>query len=130
MPFRLTGTRVSDGEGWDEQFAVVGTMPQGPLADLGTAIDIKDGTITYGTGAVVRFLRAVVVPEDRERFEALISDVDRPVAVTQLGQVMLWAIDPTGARPTGPSSTSTPGGDGTAAGSEAEQPGQDTPPAG
>jgi hypothetical protein len=130
VPFTLYGRRLSDGTEWEETFSVLGQAPQGALTDLANGVDIKDGNIVYSASATVKFLRAIIVPLDEARFDALLADKDKPMPLEQLGEVMLWASRVVSHRPTGAPSGSSPGPSADADGSPAEQPGPDTPQAG
>lgn len=131
-PFRLEGKRRSDGERWVEDFAVLGDIPQGPVGDLASMVTItKDGGIRYSALACTRFLRAVIVPEDEDRWDALLYDKDRPVNIDALGPVALWAAGhASGGRPTGRLSSSTTGQPSTPDTSEADTSPEATPQAG
>lgn len=129
-PFHLSGRQLTDDEPWQETFSILGTAPQGALSDLAAGIDIKDGNIVYSSTAIVRFLRAVIVPGDEQRFDVLLANKDRPMPVEQLGSVMLWAAGVVAGRPTGALPSSQPGLQEGGAGSEAEQPGPGGPEAG
>lgn len=129
-PFKLTGRTLGTQEPWEEVFSILGSAPQGPLADLASSVTIKNGNIEYNANSVVRFLRAVIVPVDELRFDTLMHDKDRVVPVEQLGAVMLWAAGQVAERPTGPLSNSQPGQRTTPAGSEDAPSSPDTPEAG
>lgn len=130
VPFKLTGRTLTAQEPWEEVFSILGAAPQGAVVDLASSVSIKNGNIEYNAASVVRFLRAVLVPIDEQRFDALIHDKDRVVPVEQLGAVMLWAAGQVAERPTGPLPSSTPGQRATPAGSEADSPSVDAAEAG
>lgn len=129
-PFRLTGRNLADDDTWAEEFRLLGDVPPGVLADLAMAVTIRNGHIEYNAGAVVRFVRAALLPADVPRFDLLVRDKSRTVTTEQLGEVMMWATGMATGRPTGPSSSSTAGRRDEGAGSEAEPPTPGTPEAG
>lgn len=129
-PFRLSGRLLvpepptepggEPVERWSEDFQILGTSPQGALATLAGAVTIKDGVIHYTSHAVIRFLKAVIVPTDELRFDQLVNDKNRVLPLEQLGDVMLWAAGMVSGRPTGPLSSSAAGQRDDAPGSEAD----------
>lgn len=101
--FDLEGTR-RNGEPWIETgFSTVSAddVPPGVYADLATAMWVADGKITYGRDGVLRFMEAVLVAEDRERWHALMRDTDRRVDLALVGEVMMWLVVELSDRPTG-----------------------------
>lgn len=114
VTFDLSGKRSSDpdGPGWTEAFTCVGLAPAGVLEDLTTSIrvDPNTGSRRYDTLSCMAFVRQVLVPDDKGRFEALLHDTDRVVGLIDLVQLVAWLSDELTLRPTRPSSGSTPGG--------------------
>jgi hypothetical protein len=106
--FRLAGERMEpneDGayEEWDEVFTCVKALPAGVLAEIGVTVGVNDrGELSYGRQAVVRFLRSMLVPEDRLRYDELVHDTDRVVEVEDLGPIMILLIGKLSAHPSGP----------------------------
>lgn len=139
-PFKLTGALLApepsleEGgdpvERWEETFSVLGEIPQGALSDLGAAVTITDGELIYSSAAVIRYLRAALVPMDLVRFDALLRDKNRLCPLEQLGNVMFWCTGIQMGRPTGPQPTSTDGLRETGHGSEDGSHSPDTPPSG
>jgi hypothetical protein len=114
VTFELTGQFTSDDtQTWSEHFACIGLAPAGALDDLTTSITISPttGARRYDTLSCMAFLRQVLVPEDRERFEALAHDGDRIVGLIDLVGIVAWLSDELTLRPTRPSSVSGAGGE-------------------
>lgn len=65
-----------------------------------------------GLDAAIMFLKRVLVPEDREKFDALMADEDAPISPYQVDQIATWIIEETSGRPTESPDTSGTG-DGT-----------------
>jgi hypothetical protein len=114
VTFELTGDYTArPGERWTETFTTVGMAPAGVLESLTSAItlDPLTGRRRYSTVNCMSFVRSVLIPEDRQRFEALCEDVDRLVGLIDLVQVVAWLSDELTLRPTPPLSVSTAGGE-------------------
>lgn len=131
LQFILDGDTAPDAEGkaetWEETFTVLEKLPPGALSDLTYAITVTDdGAIEYTAVGVVRFLRAVIVPEDERRFDALIRDKRRQCDLSVLADVMMMINGAKTNRPTGPRPGSPNGSRGTEGGSEADSSEQDT----
>lgn len=88
-----------------ETFHIIAEMPVKMLAEIGT--DSRQG-LEWG----LHFMRNVIVRDDRDRFEALLDDPDRPVAAPVFTSLCTWVLEQLTGNPTEPSSLS-PGGSGT-----------------
>jgi hypothetical protein len=113
VSFTLEGghTRAPE-QRWSEAFTCVGLCPAGVLEDLTSAIriDPTTGRRRYDTMSCMAFVRAVLVPEDTERFDVLLHDPDRVVGLIELVNLVAWLSDELTLRPTPRSSASTAGG--------------------
>ena len=104
--FTLDGDRVDGkgrptGEMWSEDFTALPKVPSVALDDLAQSVRIDSkGRQAYNAPSVLNFLRRVIVPDDLERFEALVSDPARNVELDLMADVMNWLVDELGGRPT------------------------------
>jgi len=114
VSFDVTGQFTSDPdrEPWSERFHCVGLAPAGVLEALTTsiALDATTGRRRYNSMSCMAFVRAVLVPEDVERWDALLEDTDRIVGLIDLVGIVAWLSDELTLRPTRPSSDFGPGG--------------------
>lgn len=95
---------------WSEHFDVVPDIPFALLQDLSATITIgPNGEQMYGKAAVLRFMRAIIEPDQRATWDVLMRDVDRPMDLEMVTTIMLWIVGARSGRPTGPQSNS-PGG--------------------
>lgn len=115
VTFDISGqyTRQPDAEPWTEMFTCVGLAPAGVLESLTSSISLEPqtGRRRYNTMSCMAFVRAVLVDEDIERWDALLEDNDRIVGLIDLVGIVAWLSDELTLRPTRPSSVSTPGGE-------------------
>lgn len=121
------GDDDTDPAPWEETFTVVETLPPGALADLAFSITVtNDGEIKYNAVGVTRFLRAVIVPGDEQRWDALMRDKRRQVDLAVLADVLMLVNGAKTNRPTGPRPGSPDGSRKTEDGSEADSSTQGT----
>jgi hypothetical protein len=115
VTFDISGqfTRDPEAEPWTERFTCVGLAPAGVLEALTTSIslDATTGRRRYNSMSCMAFVRAVLVPEDVERWDALLEDTDRLVGLIDLVGIVAWLSDELTLRPTRPSSAFMPGGE-------------------
>ena len=113
VTFELTGFFTSrPDERWSETFTTYPVAPAGVLEALteSMAVDPNTGRRRYNTTRCMEFVTGVLLPEDRDRFEALVIDPERMVGLIDLVQVVVWLSDELTLRPTPPLSASGPGG--------------------
>lgn len=113
------GTTIA-GEPFVERFRVVDVVPFGCIDDLARTVEVRpDGEVMYGKHATLAFMRQVIVPDDRDRWNALLTDPERIVPIDHVASIMLWVVGETTDRPTGPRSNSHNGSAAASDGSEA-----------
>lgn len=135
VTFVVDGKRIHDGEPWEETFTLLDEIPPGAHIDLINSVSIgEDGEVGWLMAPIVRFIRAVLVPDDEVRWDLLIRDKDRPLERAQMGALMFWITGEKAGRPTGRQPSSSDGlpiasnGSEAAASSPAETPTGSTPP--
>lgn len=64
-----------------------------------------------GLDAAIMFLKRLLVPDDREAFEALLANEDAPISPFQIDQIASWLIEETSGRPTDSPGSSGTGGE-------------------
>lgn len=111
IEFELGGVDAR-GNLWVETFHTPGVIPLAVMSDAIRAFEINKG----GGGvqidhipAMIDFLTAAVLDEDRPRFSALIRSTDRFVDAEQIAEVVEFVTEGVFARPTERSSTSGDG---------------------
>lgn len=111
LKFKLSGTTLvskaeaakgAEPERWVETFTVLEVLPPGALRDLALSARVDDGNIVWDRYAVLRFMRAVIVPDDEARWDALMHDKRRPCKIDLIGDVMFYVTETKAALPTGP----------------------------
>lgn len=94
-------------EEWSETFRCLPVAPGGALDDIAAAVSIDDqGRMTFNKVSVLRFIRAVLVEADEQRFDAVVRDKRRMVELEVLGEIMIDLSEGYTNRPTGPQRTS------------------------
>jgi hypothetical protein len=85
---------------------------------------------TNAIDRVVNAMRFIVVQDQFPRFLELLSDDDDPIDIEQLMEIMSWAVETYGVRPTGASSNSstTSANDGAGTSSTAGAPAEESIP--
>lgn len=108
--FTLEGVGQLTQQPWSETFRCLPNAPGTALDDLARSVgtDTK-GQAVYNQVSLLRFFRAVMHPDDVDRFDELVSDKDRCVTIEALGDVLFWLGEVYTDRPTVPSSSSSPG---------------------
>lgn len=104
LQFTLGGDTLADEpEEWEETFTVLQHVPPSALAHLAAGATItSEGDVAWNSVAIVRFLRACIVPNDEARWDALMADKRRPCSIDGLAQVMFYVTGAKAERPTGP----------------------------
>ena len=82
-----------DGEEFECVAAVQGAAILDFVADAGSGDGSRAGQ------ALVKFLRDVVIEDDKERFEQLINDPKRIVPIETIGEICGWLIEQYSERP-------------------------------
>lgn len=115
------GRYVETDRPWEEAFTLLPEIPPGAHLDLisGAVLD-EDGGIAWNQFPIVRFIRAVIIPEDEARWDDLIRDKTRRLQTESLGALMFWITGEKTGRPTGRQSSSSGGLPPANNGSEAE----------
>lgn len=115
------GRMVETDRPWEESFTLVPEIPPGAHLDLlSGAVVGEDGAIAWNMFPMVRFIRAVIIPEDETRWDDLIRDKTRRLQVERVGELMFWITGEKTGRPTGRRSSSSSGPPLANNGSEAE----------
>lgn len=81
-----------------DSFTAVPAIPGAKLLDFIADADSNDGG--RASQALVDFMESVIVPEDRERFTALIRDEDRVIEIELLAEICEWLVGEYAQRPT------------------------------
>lgn len=112
------GDVVESDEEWEETFRCLPVAPGGALDDIAAAVSIDDhGRMTFNKVSVLRFIRAVLVEADEQRFDEVVRDKRRMVELDVLGEIMIDLSEGYTNRPTGPQRTSPGSSAGTDTGS-------------
>jgi len=90
-----------------EEFTAVPAIPGAKLLDFIADADSDDGG--RASQALIDFMESVIVPDDRERFSALIRDEDRVIEIELLAEICEWLVGEYAARPTESSKPSASG---------------------
>lgn len=93
IPFEVAGIDRK-GVAWVEPFTALPTMTIGSTLALGDTLNVTQ---------LVEFLRLALVPEDRDRFSALLDNPDRLVEATTLWDLLSHLTDVMMGRPISPS---------------------------
>lgn len=110
VTFDISGTRLSNGETWSEDFTCLPEVPGGALDDLTASVGVDaQGRMTFNKVSVLRFMRSVIVEEDEQKFDAMVHDKDKLVQLETLGDMMMRVAEAIVGRPIGPRSTSQVG---------------------
>jgi hypothetical protein len=118
VPFEIVGTD-RHGESWTEPFTARATLT------LAETLALGDDEIV-NTAWQVAFIRSVLLPEDADRFDALIADTDRLIEAPTIWQIVARLAEEMTGRPTSPPVASpngaTPTGDTSTGGSPSPEP--------
>jgi hypothetical protein len=99
----------------DDVFEAAPAMPAATAFEFLAAVQDIGKTDGAAAGEKVRLIvdtfKKILKQESAERFERRMADVDQPVEIPQVTEVMLWLLERYGLRPTRPSSESSPGSD-------------------
>ena len=115
--FTLSGKHRKSKKAWTERFDIVEHIPFAVLNDLaGTITGGPNGEVVYTKHGVLRFMHAVIEPDDLPRWDALVRDPDRPVDLDVVTTAMQAIVGAHANRPTGPQSSSRAGSAGTSGG--------------
>jgi hypothetical protein len=118
--FTLSGKHRRTKKPWTERFDIVPHIPFAVLNDLAGTIQAgPDGEVIYTKHGVLRFMHAVIEPDDVPRWDALVRDADRPVDLEVVTTAMQAIVGASSNRPTGPQSNSPRGSAGTNGGRKA-----------
>lgn len=79
------------------------------FANRFTDVNTKPSTPGEQFATVTAVLQLVLLPESFKRLTARARDLDNPVEIDQLSDVILWLLEEYGMRPTQPSSSSSTG---------------------
>lgn len=115
---------------WRERFTLLDEPPAGVLDDLvrSMSIDQRGRIKTIAQASLVQFVRGCLVPEDEDRFDALVQDKVRVVTIEQLADLADWISELMFNRPTVRRAPSLPGSANGGATSAAASSSQDTTP--
>jgi hypothetical protein len=95
----------------DDVFDAAPAMPaQTAFEFLAAVQDISkvEGTAAGGkVRLIVDTFKKILKPASAERFEQRMGDVDQPIEIPQVVEIMLWLLGEYGLRPTRPSSESS-----------------------
>lgn len=121
--FTLEGVGQLDNQEWTESFRCLHDAPASALDDLSASAGMTaDGELAFNQVSLLRFFRAVIHPDDEERFNKLMHDKNRTVTIEELGDVMFWLAEVYTGRPSAPSSSSAGGAGNDGASSTASAP--------
>lgn len=99
--FDLSGTGVMSGKEWTERFHCVPDIPPAAWDDLSSSVGTdRRGRQVYNHVSLLRFFNQVLVDEDVERFNDLMSDKDKAVEIEVLGEIMEWLTEAASGVPT------------------------------
>lgn len=133
LRFKLAGMTLPGkdvpSKPWSETFTVLRHLPPGALRDLALSARVNgDGDVEWDRYATLRFMRAVIIPDDEARWDALMHDKRRPCKLDLIGECMFYVTETKAARPTGPqrgsraTTAGTNGGSGKGSGSRVGKP--------
>lgn len=83
---------------YNEEFKCKPKMQGKTLLAFASASASEDGA--QSSKAIVDFFDAVLLPESREQFNALLEDEYKIVSVETLGEILGWIVEAYSARPT------------------------------
>lgn len=108
--FTVDGIGQLDQQPWSESFRCLPDAPAAALDDLAASVGVDNrGRMVWNQGSLLRFFRAVLHPDDEERFDALVNDKNRVLPLEALGDIMFWLGEVYTERPTEPPSSSAGG---------------------
>lgn len=106
MQFTLAGrlrVPVDGASDWEETFTVLEEIAGQALESLARSAQIDDeGNIQWNKLALLRFLRAAIVPEDEDRWDRMMADKERVIDISLVGDVVFDITKEKADRPTGP----------------------------
>jgi hypothetical protein len=112
LVFALEGQQrvVEDGEekvlDWTEEFTAIPSVPAGIAADFVASFYTDTlGLQVWPADALLAYLEAVVIPEDKARFAAFARDETKSVSARLLGEVVQWLAPLQSGHPSTPLST-------------------------
>lgn len=98
IPLRRGDTETAT---WAETFTTLDEPPAAVLDNLIAGISTDErGNRTYSAPSLIRFVAGVLVPEDEERWWALVNDKDRLLDLQTLGDIVIWLSEALTDRPT------------------------------
>lgn len=101
----------------DDLFEAARALPGETLVQLGKRYSaIEDATPEQQLGIFSDVLSLILVPESHARFVKRFADPENPIELEQAADVVNWAMEHYGRRPTQPSSPSPAGPDNPASG--------------
>lgn len=111
ITFVLDGRRTSgEHEEWSEEFTILPAIPHGSVAKMLRMQTIdKKGRIGWDADILTQFILSLLDEDSAERFGTLAEDPDRIVETRTIADVAMWIVSDVAARPTRPSSASSPG---------------------
>lgn len=106
VTFTLEGGPPLSPKEWSETFTCLPAAPAGALDDLAASagMDTRRNVRQWNAPSVIRFLMAVVVPEDEERLWATLHGKETIVELQELGELMMWVAEELTSLPTTPPS--------------------------
>lgn len=108
--FSVDGVGQLDQQPWAETFRCLPDAPAAALDDLASSVGVDTrGRMVWNQGSLLRFFRAVLHPDDEERFDALVLDKNRVLPLEALGEIMFWLGEVYTEFPTEPPSSSAGG---------------------
>lgn len=110
--FTIYGER-RDGSEWTEDYDCLGRVAPSVLLTLMSTVSIDTrGRAAYQVPALISFVNQLLVPDDRDRWAALMSDDDRLLDPAVLAELVEWLSEEVFGRPlarrTGSASSSPP----------------------
>lgn len=117
-PEEYTSGRQATGATWSETYNALPVIPMAASASMAEAffLDEATGRRQVNPAAVIGFIRDALPEADARRWMDLVYDKKRLIRMDVLAAVMDYLVGIYVARPTGPLSSSTPGGSGDASG--------------
>lgn len=87
---------------WIEQFVAKGALPPGTMIDLaGIVTVLPNGAQQYNLAVITQFMHAALLDDDnRRRWDEMIHDDKRLVAIETLGEIVMWLGEMLVGRPT------------------------------
>ena len=106
VTFTLEGGPPLVKEEWSETFTCLLAVPAGALDDLAASAGLDDRRRReWNAPSLIRFLMAVVVPEDEQRLWDTLHSKDKIIELDDLGATMMWLAEELTDLPTTPPSS-------------------------